>query len=72
MLNREISLAIALLLSCVSCSVNRPLLAPHRSDTPAHRQANSIAQCLACHATDMPHSRDRGDCLHCHIISVGG
>lgn len=63
---------LALGLLCVSCSVKRPPLAPHRSDTNEHRQAKTIAQCLACHADNMPHAKDRGDCLKCHRISQGG
>ncbi len=72
MIKRKMLLLIGLVLLCVSCSATRPLVAPHRSDTPVHRQAASIAQCLACHAANLPHARDRGDCLKCHIISLGG
>lgn len=62
----------ALTLLCVSCAVKRPLFAPHRSGTPDHRQAKTIAQCLGCHADNMPHAKDRGDCLKCHRILLGG
>lgn len=72
MSKRKLFLLTGLVLLCAACAVKRPLFAPHRSDTPDHRQAKTIAQCLACHADNMPHAKDRGDCLKCHIISVGG
>lgn len=66
-----LGLAVLTLLS-VSCAVKRPLFAPHRNDTPEHRQAKTVAECLACHADKMPHAKDRGDCLKCHRILMGG
>lgn len=63
---------VLLSLLCVSCAVKRPLFSPHRSNTPEHLKATTIAQCLACHADKMPHAKDRGDCLKCHRILLGG
>lgn len=68
----KLLLLVATVLLSASCSVTRPLMAPHRSNTPEHRQAKTVAQCLACHADDIPHSKDRGDCLKCHRILLGG
>lgn len=72
MVMRKILFLAALAVLCTSCSVKRPLFSPHRSDTPDHRKATTIAQCLACHAENMPHAKDRGDCLKCHRILLGG
>lgn len=69
---RKILLLVALGLLCAACAVRRPLLAPHRSDTPDHREAKTIARCLECHGAAMPHPQDRGDCLKCHRILLGG
>lgn len=71
-MTRKFVLLAALVLLCAACAVRRPLFAPHRGDTPDHRQAKTIAQCLACHADTMPHAKDRGDCLKCHRILLGG
>lgn len=63
---------VALTWLCVACAVKRPLFSPHRSNTPDHRKATTIAQCLACHADTMPHAKNLGDCLKCHRILLGG
>ncbi len=72
MSKRNMVWLLALVVLCGACAVKRPLFAPHRSDTAEHREAKNIAQCLACHADNMPHAKDRGDCLKCHRILLGG
>lgn len=69
---KKIMLLAVLGLLCVACAVRRPLSSPHRNDTPQHRTAKTVEQCLACHAANMPHPQDRGDCLKCHRILLGG
>lgn len=54
------------------CVVLRPPLSPHRTKTPEHIAARTIADCLQCHrAENMPHPVDRGDCLKCHRLELG-
>lgn len=69
---RKIIFLVAVGVLSASCVVRRPVMAPHRSDTPEHRRATTYQECLACHAETMPHSKERGDCLKCHRILLGG
>lgn len=60
---------LALLTGCVAL---RPPLAPHRSNTPDHKAAKSIQDCLKCHnQNNMPHPVNQGDCLKCHRLELG-
>ena len=66
-----ILLILTIIILSSACVVRRPLFSPHRPADQDHRQATTIAQCLACHKDNIPHDQGRGDCLKCHRILEG-
>lgn len=69
-----LSLVVALVLASAACSRRMAPFSPHRSNSEAHLQAQTNAECVECHALAElpPDHRDGEDCLRCHRILQGG
>jgi hypothetical protein len=66
--------AILMLLSvCVAgCARRVPTYSPRRTDTKAHREAQTRAECINCHKADQIRGHtNTDDCLRCHRICEG-
>jgi uncharacterized paraquat-inducible protein A len=67
------SLMLALVLAISACVNRMAPFSPHRTNTDAHRGAQSNQACIECHKTaEIGHDHQAtDDCLRCHRIVQG-
>ncbi len=67
------SLVLALVLAISACVNRMAPFSPHRTNTDAHRAAQSNQTCVECHKiTEIGHGHQATDnCLRCHRIVQG-
>jgi len=67
------SLVLGLALLLTACVTRMAPFSPHRTNTDAHRQAQTNQDCAGCHAVAEIGNQHQAsdDCLRCHRIVQG-
>ncbi|MBU0730088.1 MAG: hypothetical protein KKE17_03855 [Proteobacteria bacterium] len=72
-INIQLIIIALIVLLFYGCAVRRPPFSPRRYNTDAHKQAQTMEDCIECHSGDKapPHGLKRGNCLSCHQLERG-
>ncbi len=64
---------LLLAVTITGCVERITAFSPRRTNTEAHRQADSNRDCLSCHnVAEQRHHQPGDDCLNCHKLAYGG